>query len=467
VRIRDGCATVTGYKLPLATAALQTTRAAAGRRERGQARSQDTGLAALVRSRKRGANFSVKEKDEASPFRACGRGFAECLHSPICRGLKAFLLKGEARRRGASGLKLVTPRFKPRISRVASGLRAGLSTVNPCSEKPRRQKVKDQRMTKLRLLAPALAGLSLLLPTRSAAATITENFSANPLQNGWQIFGNTNLFQWDSTNQNLRVTWDSSQPNSYFYYPLGTILAKNDDFSLAFDLELDDVQVAGFGFELAIGLLNLSDATSTNFARGTGSSSPNLVELDYFPDVGYGPTVWPLFVDTNSLFNFNSETDYAIYAPILDDWYHVVMTYTASNQTMVTTMTNFEQTSGVTILDPLSSVFTDFRVNAFSINSYNDADAGGSIFAHGVVDNFVVTVPPPPVQNLTGTFSSNVWQVQFLSRSNWLYTLERTTTLQSWSDISGPTSGNGTNLVLQDTAAPTSQAFYRVRANRP
>ena len=26
------------------------------------------------------------------------------------------------------------------------------------------------------------------------------------------------------------------------------------------------------------------------------------------------------------------------------DWYHIVMTYTASNQTMVTTMTNFEQT---------------------------------------------------------------------------------------------------------------------------
>jgi hypothetical protein len=30
------------------------------------------------------ANFSVKEKDEASPSRECGMGFAECLHSPIC-----------------------------------------------------------------------------------------------------------------------------------------------------------------------------------------------------------------------------------------------------------------------------------------------------------------------------------------------------------------------------------------------
>ena len=67
----------------------------------------------------------------------------------------------------------------------------------------------------------------------------TENFSADPLQNGWQIFGDTNLFQWDSTNQNLDVTWDSSQTNSYFYNPLGTILAKSDDFSLSFDLQLN------------------------------------------------------------------------------------------------------------------------------------------------------------------------------------------------------------------------------------
>jgi len=32
------------------------------------------------------ANFSVKEKDGASLFRECGTGFAECLHSPFCRG---------------------------------------------------------------------------------------------------------------------------------------------------------------------------------------------------------------------------------------------------------------------------------------------------------------------------------------------------------------------------------------------
>jgi hypothetical protein len=47
VRIGDGCATVTGYKLPLATASLKDER----RREGGSevnARSQDIGLVVLV-----------------------------------------------------------------------------------------------------------------------------------------------------------------------------------------------------------------------------------------------------------------------------------------------------------------------------------------------------------------------------------------------------------------------------------
>ena len=69
---------------------------------RFQARSQDIGLAVLVVAFIAGqagrlsyveANFSVKEKDEASPPRECVAGFAECLHSPICRGLKAFCLQ--------------------------------------------------------------------------------------------------------------------------------------------------------------------------------------------------------------------------------------------------------------------------------------------------------------------------------------------------------------------------------------
>ena len=101
MRIGDGCATVTGYKLPQPLVSRRTGKAGA----RFQARSQDIGLAVLVMAFIAGearrlscveANFSVKEKDEASPSRECGAGFAGCLHSPICRGLEVFLSSGPA-----------------------------------------------------------------------------------------------------------------------------------------------------------------------------------------------------------------------------------------------------------------------------------------------------------------------------------------------------------------------------------
>ena len=84
-----------------------------------------------------------------------------------------------------------------------------------------------------------------------------------------------------------------------------------------------------------------------------------------------------------------------------------------------------------------------------------------------MVSNLVVTVPPPPVQNLSGTFGNGHWQAQFISRTNWLYTLERTADFSSWTDVSATASGNGTNLFLSDDKAPADTGFYRVRAERP
>jgi hypothetical protein len=320
-------------------------------------------------------------------------------------------------------------------------------------------------MLKVRLSVLALAGLSLVSASRGV--TILEDFSSNPSGDGWQVFGDTSLFRWNSTNQNLAVTWDSSQTNSYFYHPLGTILTRYDDFSLAFDVELNEAAASGYGFELAVGFLNLAEATSTNFDRSSGENSPDLVEFTYFPDVGYGGTVWSIFADTNSDFNWNGPSDYAIYAPSLGDWYHVVMTYTASNQTMVTTMTNFEQTSGVTIIDPLDLTFTDFRVDTVSINSYQDDGLGDSIYAQGALGNIVVTLPPPPIQNLAWAFGNGFCQAQLSSQSNWLYALERTSDFQSWTNVWPATPGNATNLFLQDTNPPPGKAFYRVSASRP
>jgi hypothetical protein len=326
-------------------------------------------------------------------------------------------------------------------------------------------------MKKVLFVSLALAGMFVMSVVH--ATVITEDFFADPRSNGWQIFGNTNLFQWDSTNHDLAVTWDSSQANSYFYHPLGTVLTRDDDFSITFDLQLNDVAVDGFGFELAISLLNFADATSTNLQRGVGIDpafgARSVAEFDYFPDAGFGATISPTMISSNnqfaSAFNFPLELTNGIS-------FHIVMTYTASNQTFSTLITNnsngqpFGPIDDV-LLNSYGTNFSDFRLDTVAISNYSDTNSYGSIFVHGIVDNFVVTVPPPPIQDLTGAFSNGVWPVQFISRSNWLYTLERTIDFQSWTTVSGPASGNGTNLFLQDANPPTDKAFYRVSAERP
>jgi hypothetical protein len=103
VRIGDGCATVTGYELPRTLQGVRRMPLGyakpVGTWEGGSevgARSQDIGLVVLVRSAPseggRLNNFSDKEKDEASPPEPISDGFDECLHSPICRSLKAFFM---------------------------------------------------------------------------------------------------------------------------------------------------------------------------------------------------------------------------------------------------------------------------------------------------------------------------------------------------------------------------------------
>lgn len=334
--------------------------------------------------------------------------------------------------------------------------------------------MKDQQMFKSCYVLSGFAAVAILLALPAQATTFTESFSSNPLQHGWKTHGDAGLFQWDSTNQNLRVTWDSSQPNSYFYYPLETILARSDDFSIAFDLRLADIGVGSDTnksgtFSIGLGFLNLDQATQTNFLRGTGVNSPDLAEFAYFWDSGFGATVYPTFVDTNSTFNYTGPSDYAIFALAAGDGYHIAMNYSASNQTMVATVTNLEQTSGVRIAQSISTNFTDYRLNAFSISSYSDAGQdpqyAGSVLAHGTVDNLTLTVPAPAVQTVGGSFTNGLWQVKCIGQTNWLYTLQRTSDFKSWSDVSSSAAGPTGVIRLAETNRPSDKVFYRVRAS--
>jgi hypothetical protein len=346
--------------------------------------------------------------------------------------------------------------------------------------------LKDQPMLRVRLSVLALAGLSLVCASR--AETIFEDFSTDPLQKGWQVFGNTNLFQWDATNHQLAVTWDSTQPNSYFYHPLGNRLTRYDDFTFEFDLRLSDiasnVEPGKTGpMQVGIGFQNYSVATNANYLRGYLMVS-DIAEFCYYPhgfyDFGGGatydapPSCVPSFVSSASTASPNTLKPYYLLEFPTNQAIHITMAYTASNQTAVLTAT----TNGValgTVPDlvlnsPTNSNFTaanDYNVDMFSITSYTSiGDDFDSILAHGVVANLQVNLPPP-AQDLRGTLSNQVWQVQFTNRTNWLYTLERKVGSAPWSDASLAVSGNGTSLVLQDTNTPASQALYRVRASRP
>ncbi len=334
-------------------------------------------------------------------------------------------------------------------------------------------------------LVPVFAGL--FVAGFAPAATISDDFATNPLQHGWNIFGNTAQFHWNSSNHNVEVTWDSAQPNSYLYHPLGTILSRSDDFKIEFDLLLR-AAVSGnepgktTAMEIGIGLLNLAKATGPNFMRGVFGGAPGLVEFDYFPPGYYvyngstndvSATTTPTFISTNS-FTY-APTIFAPYSFELptNTLIHVSLAYSASNQTLATILTTngsaLFHPPDVVLTDSNVSAFTDsddYLVDAFSISSYSSAgDDYDSVLVNGVIDNVSLTFPHA-VENLTGSFSNGVWQTQFLSRSNWTYGLERSANLLSWTSISASIAGTGGKLSLQDTNPPATSALYRVRANR-
>jgi hypothetical protein len=259
------------------------------------------------------------------------------------------------------------------------------------------------------------------------ATIVMEDFSNNPANDGWQIFGTTNLFAWNATNQDLQVTWDSRQPNSYFYHPLGTVMTSNDAFSVSFDLLLTDANTNSDGtnaLQLAIGFLNLPEAENTNYLRGSGENTTNLAEFDFYPGVsGELPSLDATLVDSNGIYYF-------AYADLLWNFgqtYRVTISHAAGTSALAAQIL----TNGA-VYTTLPGVYNegtgDFRLDSVAIISYSDADSAGydygpsSILAHGTVKNFMVTAPSVPAIFFSGNLTNGIWQAQFWSTTllNWL-----------------------------------------------
>ena len=278
----------------------------------------------------------------------------------------------------------------------------------------------------------ALASLSVLSAVR--AEIIQQKFTNDPAIDGWKIYGDTNLFQWDSSSKVLDVTWDSSRTNSYFYHPLGATYTKADSFCVVFDLKLKDVYAVGY-FQIASGLCNFTNSTSSAFSRANGYS-PDLFEFNYFPDgpQSYGPSIDATLVDANSNFYFAFETN----RMETNLTYHIVLIH-QEGQVAISGMV-FTNGQVFTKLPLVGSYGADnFHLDTLAICNYTTTDDiyGDSLLAHGTVDNLAFASPLP-----VGL-------------------------IQTWTNVATATSPSQANLVLQDTNPPAGAANYRVNADLP
>lgn len=327
-------------------------------------------------------------------------------------------------------------------------------------------------MKLIRLLS-AIVMAGTLAFTTARAIVIHEDFSAagpggSPYVRGWTAVGDTNLFVWNSAAGHLEVTWDSSKPNSFFYQPLGMTLNKTHDFSVSFDLMLSSIgSLPGKdgAMQVAVGFINLAQATAPGYYRATGMDSPNLVEFNYFHDTGFGATISPVAISTNHQYALNFST--FLFELQLSQLYRVEMRYVANDQTLYTVLkqngTNvFEVDVLLTSWDP---TFSDFALDTVAISSYSDEgqdpDWAGSVLAHGIVDNFIVETPAPLLGKLLFSKSASAVCVEVYCQPGEAYHLQRTTDFAAWETVATAVAVSP-RLVLEDTAPPNEVGFYRV-----
>ncbi|HAV61938.1 MAG TPA: hypothetical protein DCY13_06195 [Verrucomicrobiales bacterium] len=314
----------------------------------------------------------------------------------------------------------------------------------------------------------AMIGMVIQLTT---AADFFEDFTQAPTRDRWRIHGEESLFRWHPDGR-LEVTWDSRRTNSYFLHRLDTILGKDDDFAIRFELTLESVQLGVSAgkpdtFELALGFINVADATHTNFFRGKGTGTVrNLVEFDWFPDSGFGATLWPAFWSTNATLSFRGGDDFTLLELPMDRVLNVTMAYSAATRTLRTTMAAGGEPIGPINDLRLADSFTDFRVDAFAISSYSDAGSSGSLLATGRIDNIRLTLPPPAVTGLAVSRTEAGWFLQFTGRNGFVYQAESTSDFDTWQAEGPLTEGTDAPQRIPIQQGPASK-FWRIRVLRP
>ena len=331
-------------------------------------------------------------------------------------------------------------------------------------------------------------GASGVLPAGGTAPLrFAETFAKDPALHGWETTGESSLFQWDESGERIAAQWDSSQPNSYFHRPLGLTLNTQQNFSISFDLELNSIEIGTtsdkpFTFSIAIGLIDLSQATRADFFRGSGVhpvyGHRGAVEWNYLPDSGFGATIATGLISQDNQWAFQHTFPLALETQTL---YRIRMEYDAANGKLETTMTADGEPFGPIkdallseiSLNPIENGFTHLNVNTISISSYSDAgqsppEYAGSIQAAGYVDNFVVeittAVPTVPIRQIQQT--GDTIHIDFDGSAGKNYWLERTAEFLDWITIDHQRTEETGEAVFSISTGKAPLGFFRIRASQ-
>jgi hypothetical protein len=315
--------------------------------------------------------------------------------------------------------------------------------------------------------ATALALAAGLLAWSLNGGAIEEAFTTDPAERGWEIHGLGSLFQWDAASGRLGVRWDSAQPNSFFFLPLGRSFTRADDFEFGFDLALQTVEVGvrsgkPHTFQISAGLIRRADAFLPGFLRGTGTGAANLVEFDYFPDSGFGATISPAVISATR--QFATSFTYPVELEPARR-YHLRLAFTAADRRLRTTLERDGAPMGPIKDVELEGVpgFSDFSVDAVAISSYSDEGGTGSILAEGSIDNLFVRWPEPPTINLELRRQATQVVVVATCSVAGRCVLERSEDFLAWTTVADAACVAAMPCELADLAAPELRAFYRVR----
>ena len=291
-----------------------------------------------------------------------------------------------------------------------------------------------------------------------------ENFSVNPLDNGWAAHGDESLFEWDAEAGALAVTWDSEKPNSNFHRPLGLTLTEADTFAFAFDIALDEVKAGHldgqpYTFEVAVGLMSIESGKADGFSRGTGTDSPNLVEWNYFPDTGFGATISPAIASGKSQFaagfTFPAEL-------VVGKKYSVRMEYDPAERTLKTFMLENDKAWKTIKTVALADDFVGFAVDAFSISSYTAKGSELSLLANGHVDNLAIGVGRSKPRIVNTRLADGQWTARSFGYGTADYLLERSADLRGWQPVRNGVREDGFYLRLIDENPSLGDGFYRL-----